>query len=268
MADQQKYTTRLQNSRILIIGGTGGLGYALAEACLEHGALVAISSSNPTRITSAVTKLQASYPSKASHVVGLRVDLSNPATLDQELAQLFEHTVAQIGGADAKLDHVIFTAGDSLAMSKVSDLSVEGIMKAGQIRFFAPLLTGKYVQKFVAPSHTSSYVITTGAISERPQPDWTVVGAYAGGHHAMVRQFALELKPIRVNGVSPGVVETDLWGSFGESERAQMFEAVAAKSLTGRIARADDVAETVLGLLKDWNVDGAVARTDGGSLIV
>lgn len=98
-------------------------------------------------------------------------------------------------------------------------------------------------------------------------PGWSVVGAYAGGLHSMVRNLALDLKPIRVNGVSPGAVDTELWKVEGE-EKEWMMESVAAGMATGRVGRPEDVAECYLACLRDGNMDGSMVRTDGGHMVM
>lgn len=85
MSDQKKYSNKLEDSRVLIIGGSSGIGYSTAEACLEYGALVTIASSNASRVGTAVSKLQSSYPSSRSRVHGQVVDLSKSDTLESEL---------------------------------------------------------------------------------------------------------------------------------------------------------------------------------------
>jgi NAD(P)-dependent dehydrogenase (short-subunit alcohol dehydrogenase family) len=266
MADQTKYTTKLHNTRVLVIGGSSGIGFGVAEACIENGALVVISSSNSTRIDAAVDKIKAAYPSKASRISGVPVDLSKPDTLEQELEQLFKAAVEKIGGSEGKLDHVIYTAADPLAVRKVADLTLENIVKAGQIRFFAPLLAAKFIQRYVAASPLSSYTITTGAVSERPAPNWSVIASFSGGHHSMVRNLALDLKPVRVNGVSPGVVDTELW-SMGDEQKQALFAQLEKKTFTGRVGKVLDVVESYLAVLKDANMDGTMVRSDGGSTI-
>jgi NAD(P)-dependent dehydrogenase (short-subunit alcohol dehydrogenase family) len=120
MPDQTKYTSKLNGSRILVIGGSSGIGFCVAEACTENGALVTISSSNADRVQKAVRKLNGSYPSAKERIFGLTVNLSEANTLEQELKTLLEETVKKMGGE--KLDHVIFTAGDALAMIKLEDM--------------------------------------------------------------------------------------------------------------------------------------------------
>jgi NAD(P)-dependent dehydrogenase (short-subunit alcohol dehydrogenase family) len=199
MSDSTKYTSKLSGSRILVIGGSSGIGFSVAEACIEHGALVAISSSNPERVQSAVSRIQSSYPSKSSHIQGLTVDLSKPSTLEQELEQVLSNAVQALDANGAKLDHIIYTAGDALATIPLSDMTYENVVQAGQIRFFAPLLLAKFIPKYLEKSYTSSYTITTGSISERPMGNWSVVASYAAGLHAMVRNLALDLRPVRVS---------------------------------------------------------------------
>jgi NAD(P)-dependent dehydrogenase (short-subunit alcohol dehydrogenase family) len=265
MADQQKYTSKLHGSRILILGGTSGIGFCVAEACLESGASVTISSSNPDRISSSIDKLKTSYPSASDRIKGVPCDLSSADTLESELEKLFKETVK--GNEDGKLDHVIFTAGDALSVIKVGELSMQNILKAGQIRFFAPLLLAKFLPTYLVNSRKSSYTITTGSISEKPIPNWSVVASYAGGHHSMVRNLALDLKPIRVNGVSPGVVDTELW-RMEKEEKEALMKALAGKMTTGVPGNPSDVAESYLVILKDANMDGSMVRTDGGGLLM
>lgn len=95
---------------------------------------------------------------------------------------------------------------------------------------------------------------------------WGAVGAYAGALQGLVRNLALEMAPVRVNLVSPGAVETELWGR--EEGLAGVREEVAGKALTGRMGRPQDVAEAYLYVMRDWNVTGSVVRTDGGAVIV
>ncbi|KAF2714437.1 NAD(P)-binding protein [Pleomassaria siparia CBS 279.74] len=268
MPDARKYSSKLANTHILIIGGTSGIGFCVAEASVEAGAHVTISSSNASRVSTSVSALQGSYPSAASRIQGIVADLSSAETLEGEIARLFEETVAGQGGEKRLLlDHVVFTAGDALSVVRLADMNMGTVLQAGQIRFFAPLLIAKYIPRYVVAEHTSSYTITTGSISEKPISDWSVVASFAGGLHAMVRNLALDLKPVRVNGVSPGVVDTELW-KMGEEEKKAFMAECAKRTVTGRAGRPEDVAESFMGVLRDGNMSGSVVRTDGGGLIM
>jgi NAD(P)-dependent dehydrogenase (short-subunit alcohol dehydrogenase family) len=111
-------------------------------------------------------------------------------------------------------------------------------------------------------------VLTTGSVAEHPVPNWSMVSGYAAGLHGMTRNLALELKPIRVNLVSPGGLETDLWKDMPSKDREAMYKQWAERNPTGHVGTAEEVAEAYLWLMKDSNVTGRIAASDSGSLLV
>ncbi|KAF4624237.1 hypothetical protein G7Y89_g13933 [Cudoniella acicularis] len=144
------------------------------------------------------------------------------------------------------------------------------ILAAGQIRFFAPLIVAKIGLKYLSPGPTSSITLTTGAVADRPNKNWSVVAGYAAGLHGMTRNLALDLAPVRVNLVSPGAVETEMWDAFklSEGQKEGMFKGIAEKVPTGHIGQPHEVAEAYLWLMKDTNVTGFVASSNSGALLV
>ena len=259
-ADSTKYTSKLSSTRILIIGGTSGIGYSVAEATLESGAHVTISSSNPSRIDTALASLLKSYPSAQSRLAGHACDLSDPSTLEENVAALF----AKCG----ELNHVIFTAGDTLPVMALEDANVEAVQKAGMVRFFAPIVVAKHAAKILPKSTASSITLTTGSVSERPIPNWAIIGSFATGLLGMTRGLALDLKPVRVNIVSPGAVITEMWDGPNKERFEKMKEGFKSKMTTGEIGKPEDVAEAYLYLLRDRNVSGSCISTNGGSLLM
>ncbi|KAL3418836.1 short chain dehydrogenase [Phlyctema vagabunda] len=247
---------KLQDKHVLVIGGTAGIGLGVAEGALASGASVTISSSNPKRVESAVAGLKEAFPS--SKIAGYVCDLSKPS-LEQDIEALFEKT--------GKVDHIVFSAGDKLASMPITSLTLEQIVAAGQVRCFAPMLVAKVGRKYLSPGPTSSITLTTGTVSQRPNPGWVVPGTFATGLHGLTRGLALDLKPIRVNCVSPGVVDTDLWETMGVKNKEAMFKAYAEKFPTGRIAKPEDVAEAYLWLMKDPNVTGSIVDSNSGTLL-
>ncbi|KAI9812306.1 MAG: hypothetical protein M1827_004755 [Pycnora praestabilis] len=259
MTDQKKYTTKLSSSHILIIGGSSGLGYSVAEASLEHGAHVTISSSQPSRIDTAITSLLKSYPSAKSRLSGHACDLSSP-NVEKNIEELFEKA--------GKVDHIVYTAGDKLATLPVAEVTLENMQQAGMVRFFAPMLVAKVGRAYLSPGPTSSITLTTGSVSEKPMPGWAVVGSFASGLHAMTRGLALDLKPVRVNLISPGAVETELWKDMTREQFEGFKEASKSKNATGEIGQPDDVAESFIYAMKDRNLTGSIISTNGGVLLL
>ncbi|KAH1553806.1 hypothetical protein KXX57_006474 [Aspergillus fumigatus] len=227
----------IKNSTIVIFGGSSGIGYGVADKCLSEGAVVHISSSNPTRITQAVSSLKEKYPE--GQVTGHTCDLSLP-DVEQGLVKLFEEI--------ASCDHIVYTAGDALAVRPLKDLDLQFIQKAGHIRFDVPLLVAKLALRVLKPGYTSSLILTGGAVGDRPQPDWAVVAGYAAGLYGMVRGLALDMKPLRVNFVSPGPVKTGLF----TDELAEMF---AKRTTLGKVGSVEEAAEAVLQLAEEGRLN-------------
>ena len=153
-------------------------------------------------------------------------------------------------------------------MIPMKDLTMELAKKAGMVRYFGPLMVAKHAPEYLKAGPASSIVFTTGAVSEKPIPGWSLVNGYATGLHGLTRGLALDLKPIRVNLVSPGAVETELWDGMPPDMREARFKAFAESSATGTIGKVHDVAEAFLYLMKDQNVTGTVISTNSGSLIM
>ncbi len=259
MSDAKKYTAKLSGARILIIGGSSGIGYSVAEASVESGATVIISSSQESRVKSSIEKLLETYPSAKDRVSGHACDLS-VQSMEENIKKLFEQT--------GKLDHVVFTAGDALATTPIHEATLEGIQKAGMVRFFAPLLVAKYASKYLSAGPASSLTLTTGSASQRPIAGWSVPASYGGGLHSMTRNLAVDLAPIRVNLISPGAVETPLWDHLSKEQFEDFKTKYASKHTTGQIGRPEDVAEAYLFAMKDKNCSGSVIDSNGGFLLL
>jgi NAD(P)-dependent dehydrogenase (short-subunit alcohol dehydrogenase family) len=262
MADQKKYTGKLAGARILIVGGSAGLGFGVAEAALEYGASVVISSSQQSRVDEAIASLQKSYPSAKDSVIGYACDLGTEATLEENVKDLLDKT--------GIVDHIVYTAGDRLAMKPIEEIDFAALKKGGMVRFFAPFLICKYAfaNKLINPGPKSSITLTTGSISQKPKANWSIPAGYAGGLHSMTRQLAVDLKPIRVNLISPGPIDTPLWDWLEADAKKKMFETTGKMLLTGRVGQVEDVTEAYLYLMKDQNVTGSVLSTNGGSILV
>ena len=222
---------------------------------------MAITSSSAAKLATKIAQLQGLYPSAKDRVTGHVCNLADEANLEQNIATLFAST--------GELDHVVYTAGDSLGMKPLDEIDYDFAKKAGLVRFFSVLFVGKYAARYLKKSPRSSITLTSGYVAERPIPHWTVINSYASGVQGMTRGLALDLKPIRVNVVSPGYVDTELWSSFMNDEQKQGAFAEAEKTLpTGKVGQVEDVAESYLFSMKNQNVTGTVISTTGGALLV
>lgn len=240
------------------------MGFGVAEALVEHGASVIISSSSRDRVANAVRCLEDAYPSAKGRIQGLACNLSSQEQLEVEVEKLLSD--ATKGG---KLDHVVHTAGDALTIKPLEDCSLDQILQAGMVRFFSPLIVAKHLPKYLNEGPAASFTMTTGSSSERPSKNWSAIIPYLKGLEGMCRALALDLAPIRVNLVNVGAVETELWDGFKKAGIFdEMKKSFAAKMTTGVVGKVEDVAESYLYCMKDKNITGSMIVTNGGWLLL
>jgi NAD(P)-dependent dehydrogenase (short-subunit alcohol dehydrogenase family) len=265
MADQKKYTNKLTSSRILIFGGSSGIGYSIAEASLEQGATVIISSSSSSKIQTAISALQAAYPSAKDRITGYVRDLSDANRLEESITSLFE----EVGGkGKLLLDHIVFTAGDVYSLPKLAEVKIQDVHVRATVRFYAPLLTAKHAPKYLKPGPASSITLTSGSVAaERPLPGYSVIAGLASAIPGLMRGLAVDLAPIRVNAVLLGTVDTPLFDNFPPDLKEMVLESFKKGNLTGAVGRPEDVAEAYLYAMRDWNLTATIIRTNGGMLM-
>jgi NAD(P)-dependent dehydrogenase (short-subunit alcohol dehydrogenase family) len=236
----------LKSKRIVILGGTSGIGLATAQAAAQEGAALVVASSRQSSVDQALATL----PDGAE---GHVLDLS-----DEDAVQgLFD----RIGA----FDHLVFTAGESLQLGELADTSMADARQAFNLRYWGALAAAKHAGRLIRPG--GSIVLTTGIASLRPRKGWSVAASICGAMDALTRALAVELAPIRVNAVSPGVVSTPLWSNMSEADRDAMFRDIGAALPVGRVGEARDIAQTYLYLMREGFSTGQVVVVDGGTVL-
>jgi NAD(P)-dependent dehydrogenase (short-subunit alcohol dehydrogenase family) len=236
----------LKNTRVLIIGGTSGIGLGVATAVAERGATPIVVSRRQTSVDRALAQLP-------DHARGATVDLTDVAALAQLALDLGE------------LDHLVFTAGESLELAPLADLTPELITGFFATRFVGALSA---VRAF-APSLRAggSITLTSGSAAEQPEFGALPV-SICGAMNALTTALAVELAPIRVNAVAPGVVRTPLWDALPAADRKTMYGEAAQRLPVGRIGEVDDVALAYVYCMEQTYGTGIVLKVDGGSVMV
>ena len=252
---------KLLDRHVLLIGGSSGIGLAVAQGALASDANVTISSSSQARVDAAVSSLAARFP--ARRVRGVVTDLSRPS-VEADLEALFQAAEAELG----TVHHVVYTAADALSIGALDTVGVEQIHKLVHMRGVAQIMLAKVAARHLPRDNKSCIVYSGGSVASKPDPGWSMLAFAAGGLGALTRGLAVDLAPIRVNIVQAGYVDTGLWDSMGAEKRAALKTMIEGKMLTGKFAQPEDVAEAYLWLLKDSNVTGTTAATDSGYLIV
>lgn len=240
------------------------MGYGVAEATVElKVANLFILSSRPSKIDSTIERLNKAYPGHTTRITGIAANLADEATLEANVESIFEQI-------NVTLDHIVFTAGDALAIKPLDTIDMPALKQAGMVRFFAPFFVAKIGRKHLHNTNRSSITFTSGTIVQKPNKDWTAVAGFMSGLAGLTRNLAHELKPIRVNLVEPGAVDTELWDPTfaGNPEAKKAFLDNFGLSLpTGVVGRVEDVVELYLALMKDQNNTGSIVASNGGTLI-
>ena len=265
-APSRKYTSKLANQRVLILGGTSGIGFCVAEAALEHGAHLIISSSNQSKLDKTVARLKEAYPSQTekqtitTHVC----DLNDVANLESNLEALFQAATA---GGTVKLNHIVSTAGDALKMPSLEEMKVNDIHAGMHVRFVAMAMIAKFIPKYMETSPASSFTFTGGVRGRKPAPGWSIITAVSTAVEGLARGLALDLKPVRVNVVAPGAVNTELFSNFPKEALDAILQQFREGSTTGTVGKPEDLAESYIYLMKDQFVTGSVIESNGGTLL-
>jgi NAD(P)-dependent dehydrogenase (short-subunit alcohol dehydrogenase family) len=236
----------LTGQRVVVIGGSSGMGLATARAAAEAGAVVTIASSRQQRVDEALATLPAGC-------AGMAVDTRNEAAV----AALFE----QVG----ELDHLVYTAGDAMRPRPLADSAADEARGRFDVRFWGLVAAVRHAAPRMNPK--GSITVTSGTAGVRPVPGFALASAGVGATEGLARGLAVELAPIRVNAVRAGAVRTPLWDTVPEAQREVMFAAQRTKTLTGTIGHPEQIAATHLYLMENGFVTGAVITVDGGFVL-
>jgi NAD(P)-dependent dehydrogenase (short-subunit alcohol dehydrogenase family) len=237
----------LTSKRVVIVGGTSGIGFATARAALDAGAEVLIASAKQSSVDRALGQLPPGS-------TGRSLDVSNNAEVESFFAEVGE------------LDHLVYTAGEALVLMPLADLDIDLARSFFQTRYFGALSAVRAAAPHIRPG--GSITLTTGAAAARPHPGWSVGSSVCGAVEALTRALAVELAPIRVNAVSPGVVRSPLWAGMAELEREQMYTRMAESLPVGHVGEAEEIAHAFLYCMTQTFATGSLLTVDGGTVLV
>ena len=236
----------LTDQRVVVIGGSSGMGLATARAAARDGAVVTVVSSRPERVDAAVAELPAGCD-------GAVVDVRDEGAV----AALFERV--------GELDHLVFTAGDALTPRPLTEMSPGEARAVLEVRFWGAV----GVIRSAAPRIRTggSIALTTGTVGQRPVSGAALAAAGAGAAEGLVRGLAAELSPVRVNAVRAGAIRTPLWDGVPEAQREALFARLSQRTLLGTIGEPEEIALAHLYLMQNGYVTGTVLTVDGGLLL-
>ena len=238
----------LDAKRIVIIGGSSGIGYAVAQAALGEGAEVVVGSSQGANVEAAAARL-------GDRASGHPVDVRDEANV----AAFFD----QVGA----FDHLVFTAGDwgGRGARTIAETDLARAADLAAVRYWGALAAIKHGHRLMPP--TGSITLTNGMIAHRPRKGTALSTGMAGAIEHLTRGLAVDLAPIRVNAVCPGMIRTEVWNSIPEAGREERFRQMTARQPIPRIGEPAEVAEAYLYLMRGGYTTGQVLLVDGGGIV-
>ena len=189
---------KLSGSKVVVVGGASGVGFAVAAAAREAGAEVVVGSSQAPRVEAAASKL-------GHGATGHAVDVRNEASV----AAFF----TEVGA----FDHLVFTAGDWGHMfGATRDLDIEASKARMEVRFWGAARAAKHAIRQIAGD--GSITLTGGMLAHRPMPGAPLTTASAHTTEGLAMGLARDLAPVRVNAVCLGLIMSEQVQNMGDDE--------------------------------------------------
>jgi NAD(P)-dependent dehydrogenase (short-subunit alcohol dehydrogenase family) len=234
----------LDGKRVIVIGGASGIGFAVAALARELGAEVVIASSTTAKVDAAVSRLPGA--------TGGAVDLRDETSISRFFANL---------GA---FDHLAITAGDwgGTMFAATRDIDLAAARDGLAIRFWGALAAVKHGSHTIAPN--GSITLTSGMLAHRPRKGTPLATAIGGAVEHLARGLAVDLAPVRVNAVCPGIVLTEHVKQMPEA----MLQSIVAPLPVPRGASPTEAATAYVYLMLNSYATGQILPVDGGGLVV
>jgi NAD(P)-dependent dehydrogenase (short-subunit alcohol dehydrogenase family) len=236
----------ISGKRVVVLGGTSGIGLGVAQAAARAGASVVVASSRRASVDGAL----ASLPADAEgHVVDL--------TDDAAVATLFERLGA--------LDHLVYTAGETLRLGPLAAMDVASARDVLDVRYWGALVAAKHAAPRIRAG--GSIVFTSGTAGRRPHAGWALGASVCAAMEGLTRALAVELAPLRVNIVAPGFVKSPLWSGMDAAEREALYATQADHLPLKHVGEPHEIAESYLYLMRQTYGTGQVIVVDGGGAL-
>jgi NAD(P)-dependent dehydrogenase (short-subunit alcohol dehydrogenase family) len=232
---------QLAGKKVVVVGGSSGIGLSTAEMAKREGAEVIIASRSAEKLNAAAAKLGAK---------AIQTDVSS----DDSVANLFRQCGA--------VDHVVVTAAQ-LKTGPFKSVSMDDVRSTMEGKFWGAWRVARAAEIRAG----GSLALVSGFLSVRPRPNSAIVGAANGALESLTRALALELAPVRVNCVSPGIIDTPIRAAMPEVARKEMLAKAAAALPVGRVGLGEDIAKQIFAFMINGFATGAIVYLDGGALV-
>jgi NAD(P)-dependent dehydrogenase (short-subunit alcohol dehydrogenase family) len=230
----------------LVVGGTSGIGLATARRLQALGATVHIAGRDRQRLDS--------------------VAETDPALIGHQADGSDREEIAAVADTIGTIDWLVVTLSGSEGPGPIAELDLAMLRRAFDAKFWGHITSIQAALPHLAPAGS---ITVLGAVTARAgMPGTAGIAAINGAVEAMVKPLAVELAPIRVNGVSPGLVDTPWWNALPEDARRGYFAQAAQALPARRVATAEEIGEVVAMAATNANITGTIIEADGGARLV
>ena len=233
---------QLAGKKVVVVGGSSGIGLSTAELAKREGADVIIASRNAAKLDAIAEKMNA---------IAIPADVTD----DDSVAKLFK--------SSGPVDHVVVTAAQ-LKTGPFKSVPLDDVRSTMEGKFWGAWRVARAAEFRSGGSLT----LVSGFLSIRPRPNSAIVSAANAAIEALSRALALELAPLRVNCVSPGIIDTPIRAAMPEQARKEMLAKTAASLPVGRVGLGEDVAHQIVACMTNGFMTGSTIYLDGGALVV
>ena len=234
-------TGSLKDQSVLVVGRGSGLARAIVLAARDEGAQVIAAGRHQEALAAAYD----GEPGVSTEIV----DLNDEAS------------IAALGERLGTVDHVVSTAS-SRARGRLADLDRDAVRQSFDTKVLGPLMLAKHLAPRMGKG--GSFVIFSGVAATKITVGTLAVAITNAAADTLARSLALELAPIRVNAISPGVIDSGAWDALGEQRKADYFAEMSSRNPARRIGTPEDIAQGVLFALTNTFLTGQTLHVDGG----
>jgi NAD(P)-dependent dehydrogenase (short-subunit alcohol dehydrogenase family) len=236
-----------EGSRILIAGGSSGIGFAAARLLASLGGEIIIASRSAGKLGKALALIK-------GNITALEIDAEDRAGCGRALEKI------------GNFDHLVLTLSGGKGGGPFRALEPLELRQAFETKFWGYLSLAQQSLPYLPK--TGSITFVTAVSARAANPGTAGLSAVNAAIEGLVRPLAVELSPLRVNAVSPGVIDTPWWDVYEKTARESFFRQMSALTPVRRIGRPEDVAESIVFLLGNTFMSGTVIECDGGLHLV
>ncbi|MGF6847518.1 NAD(P)-dependent dehydrogenase (short-subunit alcohol dehydrogenase family) [Chitinophaga sp. W3I9] len=231
-----------ESKKVIIAGGSSGIGLATAAMLVKEKANVTVTGRSAAKLAAAAEENPG--------IQAVALDSNNRDELDE-----FFRT-------QGNFDHLVIALSGAKGAGAFAELSLQDLRDGFEGKFWPQLNTLQAALPYVNKGGSITLITAISAVSKAPGVSG--LAAINGALELMIPSIAKEIQPLRINAVSPGVVNTAWWDFLPADTKADTFQQYASQLPVGRVGEPGEVADTILFLMRNGNITGTVIRCDGG----